>query len=91
MKPEGAPQGPTSRTPGIGFPGEVFWAGLAGMSAGAMVGRTPAASSAAATTADGGATPHGVPLRGMYLTTTDRLAEGRFGSMFKKLPAYAPP
>ena len=27
----------------------------------------------------------------MYLTSKDRLAEGRFGSMFKKLPAFAPP
>jgi Animal haem peroxidase len=26
----------------------------------------------------------------MYLTTKDRLAEGRFGLMFKKLPAFAP-
>ena len=34
---------------------------------------------------------HGAPLRGMLLTTKDRLAEGRFGTMFKKLPAFAPP
>jgi len=27
----------------------------------------------------------------MYLTSTDRLAEGRFGTMFKRLPAFAPP
>jgi hypothetical protein len=26
----------------------------------------------------------------MYLTTKDRLAEGRFGTMFKRLPAFAP-
>ena len=26
----------------------------------------------------------------MYLTATNRLAEGRFGAMFKKLPAFAP-
>ena len=26
----------------------------------------------------------------MYLTSKDRLAEGRFGAMFKKLPAFAP-
>jgi hypothetical protein len=26
-----------------------------------------------------------------HLTTKDRLAEGRFGVMFKRLPAYAPP
>ena len=29
-------------------------------------------------------------LRGMYLTSKNRLAEGRFGAMFKKLPAFAP-
>jgi hypothetical protein len=33
---------------------------------------------------------HGVPLRGMYLTGKDRLAEGRFGAMFKRLPAFTP-
>jgi len=31
-----------------------------------------------------------VELLGMYLTSKDRLAEGRFGTMFKKLPAFAP-
>src|SRR3954454_11147115 len=61
-------------------------AGMAGLSAGAMLARVPAAASAAEAT--GGL--HGVPLRGMYLTGKDRLAEGRFGVMFKRLPAFAP-
>src|SRR6185312_9087114 len=64
-----------------------FLAGVAGVSAGAMLGRMPAAAYAEST--DGAL--HGVPLRGMYLTTTNRVAEGRFGLMFKKLPAFAPP
>src|SRR3954468_17696608 len=63
-----------------------FLAGVAGLSAGAMLGRIPTAAYAAST--DGAL--HGVPLRGMFLTTKDRLAEGRFGLMFKKLPAFAP-
>src|SRR3954465_7833881 len=63
-----------------------FLAGVAGVSAGAMLGRV--AGAAYAVGAEGGL--HGVPLRGMYLTTKDRLAEGRFGVMFKKLPAFAP-
>ena len=62
-----------------------FIAGVAGLSAGAMVGRAPAV---AQTEAAGGL--HGVPLRGMYLTSKNRLAEGRFGLMFKRLPAFAP-
>jgi Animal haem peroxidase len=62
-----------------------FLAGVAGVSAGAMVGRTPAL----AQTAEAGGL-HGVPLRGMYLTSKNRLAEGRFGVMFKRLPAFAP-
>jgi hypothetical protein len=63
-----------------------FLAGVAGLSAGAMVGRAPAVAFAA-DTAEG---LHGVPLRGMYLTQKNRLAEGRFGVMFKRLPAFAP-
>jgi hypothetical protein len=63
-----------------------FLAGVAGVSAGAMVRRVPAVAYAA--DADGGL--HGVPLRGMFLTSKDRLAEGRFGAMFKRLPAFAP-
>jgi hypothetical protein len=64
-----------------------FLAGLAGVSAGAIIGRAPAVAHAAE--AAGG--QHGVPLRGMYLTSKNRLAEGRFGAMFKRLPAFAPP
>ena len=72
------------------LPRRGFLAGVAGMSAGAMVGRPAAASVAAAASAPSETGPHGAPLRGMYLTSKDRLAEGRFGSMFKKLPAFAP-
>jgi hypothetical protein len=63
-----------------------FIAGAAGLSAGAVVGgQLPTTAHAAP---EGGL--HGAELRGMYLTTKDRLAEGRFGAMFKKLPAFAP-
>src|SRR3712207_1631329 len=34
--------------------------------------------------------PHGAELRGMGLPAKDRSAEGRFGVMFKKLPAFTP-
>ena len=51
-----------------------------------MVGRQPAV----AQTAEGGGL-HGAQLRGMFLTSKNRLAEGRFGAMFKRLPAFAPP
>jgi hypothetical protein len=65
-----------------------FLAGTAAtVSAGALVGRVPAVSHAA----EGGSGLHGVELRGMYLTSKNRLAEGRFGTMFKQLPAFAPP
>src|SRR3954470_13433565 len=64
-----------------------FLAGAAAVSAGAMVGRQAAAAQAA-TSGDG---LHGVELRGMYLTSKDRLTEGRFGTMFKNLPAFSPP
>jgi hypothetical protein len=63
-----------------------FLAGAAALSAGAVVGQ-PMDAAQAATAGDG---LHGVELRGMYLTSKDRLAEGRFGTMFKKLPAFAP-
>ena len=33
---------------------------------------------------------HGVQLRGMYLPAKERTTEGRFGLMFKRLPAFAP-
>ena len=65
-----------------------FLAGTAAaVSASALVGRAPAVAHAA----EGGSGLHGVELRGMYLTTKNRLAEGRFGTMFKQLPAFAPP
>jgi hypothetical protein len=64
-----------------------FIAGAAGLSAGAVLGGELPTVAHAAETGDG---LHGVELRGMYLTTKDRLAEGRFGTMFKKLPAFAP-
>jgi hypothetical protein len=66
-----------------------FLAGAAALSAGALVGaRLPLAARAAAE--EGGTGLHGAELRGMYLTSKDRLAEGRFGTMFKKLPAFSP-
>jgi hypothetical protein len=64
-----------------------FIAGAAAFSSGALVGGLPSAAHAA----EGGTGLHGAELRGMYLTTKDRLTEGRFGLMFKRLPAYAPP
>jgi hypothetical protein len=64
-----------------------FLAGVAGLSAGAMVGRSPTVAHAAPAP---GAGLHGAQLRGMYLTSQDRLAEGRFGAMFKRLPPFAP-
>jgi hypothetical protein len=63
-----------------------FLAGAAALSAGAMVDRQ--AGVAHATEAGSGL--HGAQLRGMFLTSKNRLAEGRFGAMFKRLPAYAP-
>jgi hypothetical protein len=65
-----------------------FIAGAAALSAGAVVGGNLPTVAHAAETGDG---LHGVELRGMYLTSKDRLAEGRFGAMFKKLPAFGPP
>src|SRR5688572_14307582 len=64
-----------------------FIAGAAGLSAGAVVGGQLPTVAHAAETGDG---LHGVQLRGMYLTSKNRLTEGRFGTMFKKLPAFAP-
>jgi hypothetical protein len=64
-----------------------FLAGAAALSAGAMVGSWPAGVAHAQ---EAGSGLHGAQLRGMFLTTKDRLAEGRFGLMFKRLPAYAP-
>ena len=64
-----------------------FFAGAAAVSAGAVVGARMPTVAGAVEAGDG---LHGVPLRGMYVTSKDRLAEGRFGTMFKKLPAFAP-
>jgi Animal haem peroxidase len=64
-----------------------FMAGAAAVSAGAVVGsQLPTVAHAA----EGGSGLHGVELRGMYLTSKNRLTEGRFGLMFKQLPAFAP-
>ena len=64
-----------------------FLAGTAAtLSAGTLVGRLPAGAHAA----PAGDALHGVELRGMYLTSKNRLAEGRFGLMFKRLPPFAP-
>jgi Animal haem peroxidase len=76
------PSGPDGR-----FSRRRFLAGAAALSAGAMVGRQAGVAHAE----EGGSGLHGVQLRGMYLTTKNRLAEGRFGLMFKRLPAFAPP
>jgi len=64
-----------------------FLGGAAALSAGAFLGRLPAVASSA----EVGDGLHGVELRGMYLTSKDRLAEGRFGTMFKRLPPFGPP
>jgi hypothetical protein len=64
-----------------------FLGGAAALSAGALVGRQAGVAHAEV----GGSGLHGAELRGIYLTTKDRLAEGRFGLMFKRLPAFAPP
>ena len=64
-----------------------FLVGAAAASAGALVsGRLPTVAHGA----HGGAGLHGIELRGIYLTSKDPLAEGRFGAMFKRLPAFAP-
>jgi hypothetical protein len=65
-------------------------AGAAAISAGAVVGRMRTAARAATVAASGTGAVHGTEPRGLYLTTQNRLAEGRFGLMFKKLPVYAP-
>jgi hypothetical protein len=75
------PSGPDRR-----FSRRGFLAGAAAVSAGAMVGRQAGVAHAEV----GGSGLHGAQLRGMFLTSKDRLAEGRFGAMFKRLPAYAP-
>jgi hypothetical protein len=67
-----------------------FLAAAAGLSAGAVVGARWATGPSVAHAAGAGDGLHGVPLRGMYLTSKDRLVEGRFGAMFKRLPAFTP-
>ena len=63
-----------------------LFAGAAAVSAGAVVGsQLPTVAHAAP---EGGL--HGAELRGMFLTSKSPLAEGRFGAMFKRLPAFAP-
>jgi Animal haem peroxidase len=65
-----------------------FLAGAAALTAGAVVGsRLPTVAGAV----EGGSGLHGAELRGVYLTSKNRLTEGRFGTMFKRLPAYSPP
>ena len=85
MNPEEHPAGPTWHEGRFGRRG--FLAGAAAVSAGAL--GVPAAGPARATSARTGM--HGLQLRGMYLTSKDRLAEGRFGTMFKRLSAFSPP
>src|SRR5215213_4505497 len=63
-----------------------FLGGMVALSVGAAARRWPTATWAAEADDE----LHGSPLRGMYLTSKDRLAEGRFGTMFKRLPAFAP-
>src|SRR5215217_788095 len=63
-----------------------FLGGMVALSVGAAAGRWPTATWAAEADDE----LHGAELRGMYLTSKDRLAEGRFGTMFKKLPAFSP-
>ena len=76
------PSGPDGR-----FSRRGFLAGAAALSAGAVVGsRLPGIAHAQ----EAGSGLHGAQLRGMFLPSKNRLAEGRFGAMFKRLPAYAP-
>lgn len=68
-----------------------FLVGAASLTAGAIVGRAWTAARAATNAAAAGTEVlHGAELRGLYITSQNRLAEGRFGAMFKKLPAFAP-
>ena len=65
----------------------------------AMLARFAGQASAAQQTTQGGVaaggtsipTKHGAPLRGIELVKKDRSLEGRFGLMFKNLPAFEPP
>ena len=67
---------------------------IGGAVAGALLARFPGVASAAPTPAPtelGVPAQHGARLRGLLLPAKDRLAEGRFGLMFKGLPAFEPP
>jgi hypothetical protein len=61
--------------------------------AGAVLGRPGAASAAPKPDKPSAGLPvqHGAPLRGMDIVKKGRSLEGRFGLMFKKLPAFEPP
>jgi hypothetical protein len=62
--------------------------------AAAVLGRFPALASAApapGAASPGAPTQHGAMPRGLLLPTKNRSLEGRFGLMFKKLPAFEPP
>jgi hypothetical protein len=70
-----------------------------GTLASAMLARFAGPASAVQQTTQGGVaaggtsipTKHGASLRGIELVKKDRSLEGRFGLMFKKLPAFEPP
>src|SRR3954447_22510700 len=63
---------------------------LAGAAATVSAGALVEGGADAAQAAPAGDGLHGLPLRGMYLTSKNRSTEGRFGAMFKSLPAFAP-
>ena len=66
-----------------------FLKGGTGLAISGLAARA-AASPPAAEAAEVAGPYHGVQLRGMYLPAKNRTAEGRFGLMFKRLPAFAP-
>jgi len=67
------------------------WGGTSAARRGASAG-AGGSTAAPAATSGGSAARHATPLRGSDIVTVKgRSAEGRFGLMFKKLPAHAPP
>ena len=67
---------------------------IGGALAGAALAHFPGLALAAPAPGEASAsvpTQHGAMLRGLLLPTKDRSLEGRFGLMFKKLPAFEPP
>ena len=67
---------------------------IGGALAGAVLARFPGSASAAPApgeTAPGVPAQHGAMPRGLLLPAKNRSLEGRFGLMFKKLPAFQPP